>query len=357
MHRSRMTLSFLMLVSLLTPMAALRANESDREVKVATYNMYLGAELLDIFLSTSPEQLVAEVGEAYLDVQAGLPEERIDEISDQIASSAPDVVGLQEVALWRIGAPGDPASAETVAYDFLQMLLDSLAERGAHYAPVAIQTNLDRELTGFFPAAPPLDIRYTDRLVILVRTDMQTSRLKVEGSQTGTFQVLLPVLLLGTTPIEIPRGWASVDIKHRGKTYRFVNAHLEAFNDEVQFYQAYELLLGPANTDLPVILSGDFNSDPVFNGQSYSLLLSGGFTDVWTAAGPGGTGYTWPLSPESPAVILSPYQRVDYIMSRGAVTLSDIDVIGEDPVLDLTTPSSFRPSDHAGLTATVVLEP
>jgi endonuclease/exonuclease/phosphatase family metal-dependent hydrolase len=355
MHRSKMILSFLMLVSLLSPASALRANESDRDVKVATYNMYLGAELLDIFMSTSPGQLVAEVGEAFTDVQAGNPAERIDEIADQIASGSPDVVGLQEVALWRIGAPGDSASAETVAYDFLQMLLDSLEERGAHYEPVAVQTNLDRELTGFFPAAPPLDIRYTDRLVILARTDLQTSRLKIEGTQTGTFQVLLPVLLLGN-PIEIERGWASVDIKHRGKTYRFVNAHLEAFNDTVQYYQAYELLQGPTNTNVPVILSGDFNSDPAINGDTYSLLLSGGFTDLWTAVGSGGPGFTWALSEESPAVILNPTQRVDYIMTRGAVTPSGIDVIGEDASLDLTV-SSMRPSDHAGLIATVVLEP
>ena len=356
MHRSRITLSFLMLVSLLSPVAALRANESDREIKVATYNMYLGAELLDIFLSSSPEELVAEVGEAYSDMQAGRPDERIDEIADQIATASPDVVGLQEVALWRTGEPFDPAAAETVAYDYLQMLLDSLAERGAHYAPVAVQTNLDRELTGFFPAAPPLDIRYTDRVAILARTDLQTSRLKLEGTQTGTFKVLLPVLLLGN-PLEIPRGWASVDIKHRGRIYRFVNAHLEAFDDTVQYYQALELLQGPTNTDMPVILAGDFNSDPIFNGASYNALLGGGFTDIWTAAGSGGAGHTWPLSPENPAVILTPFWRVDHIMARGSVTLSSIDVIGEDPLLDLTTPSSFRPSDHAGLTATVLLEP
>jgi hypothetical protein len=43
-------------------------------------------------------------------------------------------------------------------------------------------------------------------------------------------------------------------------------------------------------------------------------------------------------------------------MTRGAVALSGIDVIGEDQNLDLTV-SSMRPSDHAGLIATVVLEP
>lgn len=356
MHRSRMTLSFLILTFVLSPVANLRANESDREVKVATYNMYLGADLLDIFLSSSPQELVAEVGEAFTDVQASRPLERIDEIADQIAAGAPDVVGLQEVALWRYGSPKDPAPAEAVAYDFLQILLDRLAARGLHYAPVAIQTNLDAELTGVGEGFA-LDIRYTDRLVVIARTDLQTSRLKVENTATGTFQTLFPVSILGGDPILIQRGWASVDIKQRGKTYRFVNAHLEAFYDPIQNAQAVELLTGPTNTDLPVILAGDFNSDPAINGLSYSILLGGGFTDVWTAVGSGGAGYTWPLSPENPAVKIDPFQRVDYIMSRGGMTLSAMDIIGEDKVLDLTSPSSFRPSDHAGLIATVVLEP
>jgi hypothetical protein len=43
-------------------------------------------------------------------------------------------------------------------------------------------------------------------------------------------------------------------------------------------------------------------------------------------------------------------------MTRGSVTPSSIDVIGEELPQDLTV-SSMRPSDHAGLVAKVVLEP
>ena len=331
------------------------ANESERRVKVMTYNMYLGTDLLGIFQSQSPEELAAEVGEAFSDVQAGNVPERIDEIADQIATNSPDVVGLQEVALWRVGAPFDPSPADTVAFDFLQILLDRLNARGAHYMAVSIQNNLDAELPGVFSPTSALDVRYTDRVVIIARTDLPTSEFKLEGTATGGFQVLLPVNILGNT-IYISRGWASADVKHRGKTYRFVNAHLEAFYDPIQNAQAYELLLDPTNTTLPVILAGDFNSDPVINGGSYYLLLSGGFADVWTSLYQGNAGYTWPLSDESPAAITDPYQRVDYVMSRGRVSLSEIDLVGEDPVNDLTQ-SSLRPSDHAGIIATVVLQP
>src|SRR5688572_3950518 len=164
MMRTKLTAGLLTLVLVFCSAApAVMANEADREVTVMTYNMYLGADLLDIFGSQSELELVFEVGEAFSDVQAGKPLERIDEIAEQIAAGSPDVVGLQEVALWRTGAPGHPAPSETVAYDFLQILLDRLAARGANYTAVAVQTNLDAELTGFFPAAPPMDIRYTDR--------------------------------------------------------------------------------------------------------------------------------------------------------------------------------------------------
>jgi endonuclease/exonuclease/phosphatase family metal-dependent hydrolase len=331
------------------------ANESERTVKVMTYNMYLGADLTGIFQAQSPEELVVEVGEAYSDVQAGNVPERIDEIADQIATNNPDVVGLQEVALWRIGAPFDPAPAETVSFDFLQILLDRLTARGAHYTAVSVQNNLDAELTGVFGPTSALDVRYTDRVVVLARTDLPTSEFKVEKTAAEDFQTLLPVNVLGNT-VYITRGWASADIKHRGKTYRFVNTHLESFYDPIQNAQAYELLLGPTNTTLPVILAGDFNSDPALNGYTYYLLLNGGLTDVWISLVPGNPGYTWPLSGESPAVIANPSQRVDYIMSRGPVSLSGIDLVGEDPVNDLTQ-SSLRPSDHAGIIATVVLEP
>ena len=331
------------------------ANEADREVKVMTYNMYPGTEFTGIFGARSPEELVAEVAEAYIDVQMGNVPERIDEIADQIATNQPDIVGLQEVAIWRTGDFLDPAQAENVAFDFLQMLLDRLTARGSNYAAISIQENLDAELPGVFGPAAALDVRYTDRVVIIARTDLSTSDFKIENTSAGTFQTLLPVSVAGTD-IFVKRGWTSADVKHRGKTYRFVNAHLESFYDPIQWAQAGELLQGPTNTTLPVILAGDFNSDAATAGFSYQILMSGGFSDAWSVTHPSDAGYTWPLSDEIPSVILSPNTRVDLVLSRGALTVSDADVVGEDLGSDLT-PSGFRPSDHAGVAAAFVLHP
>ncbi|HKP68687.1 MAG TPA: endonuclease/exonuclease/phosphatase family protein [Pyrinomonadaceae bacterium] len=344
-----MTLAILSITS--TPVFA---DNRDRKITVMTYNMYPGTDFTDIFSAQTPGELVTEVAEAYTDVHLGNVPERIDEIADQIATASPDLVGLQEVALWRYGYPQDPAPATAVEFDFLNMLLDRLEARGHDYVPIAIQTNLDAELTGVFGPTSALDIRYTDRLVILARADMSNSELIVESTDAQHFATNLPVSVLGTTVV-VYRGWTYADVKHRGKTYRFINSHLESFHEQVQLAQAVELLQGPANTNFPVIMSGDFNSDAASAGTVYGIFLGAGFNDVWNLM-PTQTGFTWPLSGEIPNVLMTPTQRLDLILTRGTIEHSSVDVLGEDIGADLT-PSGFRPSDHAGVKASFILQP
>ena len=353
--RQRLAAAFIMMTILSITCIPAFANNRDREITVVTYNMYAGAEFADIFAAQTQAELVTEVAEAFNDVQAGNVPERIDEIADQIGTASPDLVGLQEVAVWRYGFPQDPAPATVVAFDFLQILLNRLEARGLHYVPIAIQTNLDAELTGVFSPTSALDIRFTDRVVILARADLSTSELIIESTDAENFAVNLPVSVLGTT-VTVLRGWTSADVKHRGKTYRFINAHLESFYEPVQLAQAAELLQGPANSDRPVIMVGDFNSDAEAGGNAYGMFTNAGFADVWDLMPATQAGYTWPLSAEIPNVILSPTQRLDLILTRGAVTHSSIDVLGEDIASDLT-PSGLRPSDHAAVKASLVLQP
>lgn len=331
------------------------ADNRDRTITVMTYNMYPGTEFSGIFGSQTQEELVTEVAEAFTDVYAGNVPERIDEIADQIATGSPDLVGLQEVALWRYGFPQDPAPATIVAFDFLEMLLDRLEARGQYYVPVVIQTNLDAELTGVFSQTSALDIRFTDRLVILARTDLRTSELMIESTEAQHFAVNLPVSVLGTTVLVL-RGWTSVDVRHRGKTYRFINAHVESFYEPVQLAQVSELIQRTANSPIPVILAGDFNSDAEAGGVAYGMLTSSGFADTWDLMPQSQPGFTWALSDEIPNVIAIPTQRLDLILTRGVIEHASVDVLGEDLATDLT-PSGFRPSDHAAVKASFVLAP
>jgi endonuclease/exonuclease/phosphatase family metal-dependent hydrolase len=330
------------------------ANERDRELPVMTYNMYLGTDFAEVFGAQTFDEVVAEVAEAYGDVQAGDPAARIAAIADQIEAKQPTLVGLQEVALWRTGGFMDPAAATTVSYDFLQLLLDELGSRGLHYTAAVVQEGFDAEL----PAAGQnvfADVRYTDRQVILTRSDLQVSQLKVEGTQAAIFNNLLTLpLLIGNVTIQ--RGWTSIDVKMRGKTYRFINAHTEAFHPGVQFAQAMELIGGPADTEKTVILVGDLNSDAETGGASYLFMIGAGFTDAWEAVNPTDPGYTWPLFLTSPLIYTTPNERLDLVLTRGAITTQSAEVVGEDPVTDVTT-SGLRPSDHAGVSALLVLEP
>ena len=330
------------------------ARNKDRELKVMTYNMYLGSDFTDIFQAQSGNEVLLEVGEAYRDMLSGNVPERVSSIADQIEAGRPVLIGLQEVALWRTGPFLDGMPATDITYDFLQVLLDELAERGLHYEPIEVQTNLDVELPGVVTPTDFRDIRYTDRDVILAQTDLRTSQLKIEGTQSGTFDARFPVTVLGQT-ITIVRGWASADVKFRGKTYRFINAHLESIVEVVQIAQALELLAGPVDTELPVILVGDFNSDAEASGTAYLILTGAGLIDVWEDQQPSDPGFTWPLSGEIPLPTEVPTQRLDLIFARGKISLSSADVFGETKA-DLT-PSGFRPSDHAGVGAEVVLTP
>jgi len=349
------TLTFLLIACLISVSAnAGWANERDRDVRVVTYNMYLGTDFTEIFSAQSLPEVLSEVAEAYGDVQSGNPEERIEAIADQIAASNAVVVGFQEVALWRTGTIFDPSPATNVSYDFLRILLNELDGRGLHYEAVSVQTNFDAELPGAGNAIVA-DVRYTDRDVVLVRSGLSTSEVKVENSQSNTFENLLTLpTIIGNVTVQ--RGWNSVDVKLRGKTYRFINAHTEAYHPLVQYAQTAELLQGPANTALPVIIVGDFNSDAETGGASYQLILGAGYADVWEITHPIDSGFTWPLFLTSPDIFTMPSERLDLVMVRGAVDIKDSDVIGENAVTDLTA-SGSRPSDHAGVSATITVQP
>jgi endonuclease/exonuclease/phosphatase family metal-dependent hydrolase len=336
--------------------AKLGENNRDRDLGVMTRNMYLGTDFDEIFAAQTPEELVTEVAEAYTEVGQSLPHERIAGIADEIEAGKPALVGLQEVALWRVGAPFDPSPAETVTYDFLQLLLDELAARGLYYEAVAVQTNFDAEVPAVFSQTLAFDVRFTDRLVVLARTDLKTSELKIENVEAHHFTTSLTFSSPTLGTITIPRAWIAVDAKLRGKTFRFVNTHPESFVPIINFIQLNELVQTAGNTDLPLIFAGDFNADAAANDDSYQVLTSAGLTDVWAQTHPTEAGLTWALFLGNPSVYTNPTQRLDLIMIRGEINAAGADVTGENPATD-RTPSGLMRSDHAGVTADLILRP
>ena len=330
--------------------------KGNRTITVMTRNLYLGADLVPV-LTAPPEEIPFRVATTWATVQATNFPARSKVLADEIAVKQPDLIGLQEAELWRIQSPGDfftgNTPATTVVYDFVELLLGALSARGLHYEVVAITTNFDIEAPSITPSFTLDDIRLTDRDVILARADLKTADLKLSNVQVGNFASRLFVLL-GGQPLAVPRGWAAVDVKVRGKSFRFVTTHLETFSPLVQVNQANELLKGPGATDLPVIFTGDFNScaTPPCLDQTptYGNLIAAGLVDAWTLGG-SGVGFTCCQAEDllNPASTLD--ERIDFVLFRGPFTVVDADLVG-DTLVD-RTPSGLWPSDHAGVVTTL----
>jgi len=344
--------------------AGMDQRADSEHITVMTRNLYLGANLdpaIAAIFSGNPDAISQAATATWASVVATNFPERAEVLADEIAHSQPQLVGLQEVSLYRTG-PADtfsenPTPARRVRLDYLEILLQELNERGLHYAPVAVTKNFDVENPGETAPGVLQDIRLTDRDVILVRTDLPSSELKLSNVQTANFHTNAS-LPIGTTGqfVTILRGWGSVDVKVRNKQFRFINTHLEqeGFFNQVQVAQGNEILSGPANTTLPVILVGDYNSRADRTGTpTYSNLTGAGFKDAWSATHPAELGNTFGNAPDLLNTTVNLTQRIDLVLFRESLSAVDADVVGDEPG-DRTT-SGLWPSDHAGLMATLGL--
>src|ERR687897_2585327 len=347
-----------------TSAAASNRPTDSQHITVMTRNLYLGANLDQAILAilSGNQQVITDAATVtWASVVATNFPERAEVLADEIAHSQPQLVGLQEVSLYRTGPPDtfseNPTPARRVRLDYLEILLQELHERNLHYAPVAVTKNFDVENPGYTAPGVLQDIRLTDRDVILARTDLPSSELKLSNVQTANFHTnaSLPIGDTGQF-VTISRGWGSVDVTSGGHKYRFINTHLEQegiFN-QVQVAQGNELLSGPANTSLPVILVGDFNSRADGTGTpTYSNLTGAGFTDAWSVTHPGELGNTFGHEPLLRNTTVNLTERIDLVLFRGSVSAINADVVGDE--LGDRTPSGLWPSDHAGLMARIGL--
>src|SRR5262249_42497473 len=338
---------------------------ADRAVTVMTRNLYVGADLSPLaaaLASGSPSAIIGAASTIWAGVVSTNFTERAEALADEIADAQPLLIGLQEVSLFRTGAPdsfvGNPTRAEAVAFDYLDILLRELRERGLHYAAVAVTQNVDAELTGFVAPGVLRDIRLTDRDVILARTDLPASQLRLSNIQAANFATNLTVPI-GATGQDFTNlcGWGAADVQVRGQSFRFINPHLQAESpnplvNAIQVAQAGELLTGPASTPLPVILVGDFNSRADGTGTAtYRLLRGAGFGDVWSQTHPREPGNTFGHDADLRNTTVNFTQRIDLVLYRGDLRALGADVVGDE--LSDRTSSGLWPSDHGGVVATL----
>jgi len=323
----------------------------DREVTVMTRNLYFGADLEPVLGATTPEDFVAALLAAFAQAQGSNFALRMDAVAGEIADSEAVLVGMQEVATWSVDG--------VIVADFTELLIEGLADRGLRYEAMAVAPGF--QFAAPIPGVGLAGLAISD--VILARTDLSPSELKLRNPQTGNYlaQVVLPTPL-GQLPF--PRQWAAIDAKVRGKQFRFVSTHLESLDQGpfagIRQAQAAELLssrTSPLNTTRrPVVLVGDFNSEVTDTGDAVDLFLSAGFADAWATAGTG-PGYTFGHDPDLavPADVLDD-SRIDFVTVRGGPVVEAVSVV--DTSLDpVPADRPWWPSDHGGVVATVELKP
>lgn len=341
------------------------------QVNVMTRNLYLGADLAPAIAAKNTNEFVQANGKILRDVTANNFPLRAKGLAKEILQKKPDLVGLQEVALWRTGPPSlEPllgtagATATTVRYDYLGELLAQLNKGKKRYRVAVVQQEFDFEAPADENQVPgdgpnglikdaEINGRLTMRDVILVRLG---AGVVTSHPQKSNFTAMLTVQLSGVE-VKVLRGWTAIDAKVRGsQKLRFVNTHLEAFDDSnqvpsIRAQQAAELVAkgGPATTSLPVVLLGDLNSDDdtVEGGdrQAYQTLVKAGMRERSTNKPLGCCLKSSLLAVGAGGGVADFDHQVDHVMTRDPkqVKLISSAVTGRQPV------NGYWDSDHAGL--------
>ena len=302
---------------------------------VATYNLYLGADLsltLEEPRADGRQAVLTEVGRQ-LEVTA-FPR-RCAAVADLVARHRPDVLGVQELCTWSVD--GQPL------WDYEALLLAALAQRGTPYDVVC------RGDTFHGAGTLPWHGR-TARLGLVGANALLRRRdcdLPVTASWGGLFRAAMVVAPTMDAEVSVARGWCAVTLAVGGsdRPVTVVNTHTEAYDPGPRDRQIEELLR--VLPDGPVVVLGDLNATPD------TTRLPDGLRDAWLAAG----------NPEDPqraatcgqaADLSNPvstlHERIDYVLVRD-LTVTDclrFGAGGED-----RSAAGLWPSDHAGVCATL----
>ncbi len=283
-------------------------------IGVMTQNVFVGADLGDLADATSKEQIPIVAAALLRDIQDADFLNRAKAFAEKVARERPHLIGLQEVVLIRTQCPGDASvggiPATNVYTDYLEILMQALADEGLEYDVAAEVENADVEVpAAAFDAQGPLlpdcttgfpylvDLRVTDRDVILARGDVATDNAVENNFSTN---LVIPTV---AGPVEFTRGYVAVDAYWHGRHYFFANTHIEVRGGSnpifgsVRLAQTTELVDELDSVDGTLIIVGDFNSaeedgpgakctagpvGPIFDCPTpYELMVEANYIDIW----------------------------------------------------------------------------
>ncbi|WP_027133319.1 endonuclease/exonuclease/phosphatase family protein [Geminicoccus roseus] len=370
---------------------------SPGQVTVMTQNQYIGADLAPLLNASSPVALNDAVLEMLRQAAANRFVDRVQRQARQIVLRQPDLVGLQEVFYLgcrdlppRRGACADPSIAPAFL-DQLAATMTALQAAGGDYEVAARVVNFDlREILAEIPGLGQLGgVPFTidgrlglltayDQDVILKRRFVATQPVRFPGcrrsAQGCNYRAQAGIRLPITgqnTGLGVKRGFVAVDAALLGRTYRFVNTHLEvrpalrgnASGAVIQAAQARELLAALGNAPMAasraLIVVGDFNSSPADTAPApvvtpYAQFVAAGFVDAWQRAFPTGQGFTCCQAADLRNERSLLYERIDPIFARPPVLVQAVRLDGRRDVAKTGSADDadrLWPSDHAGVTA------
>jgi len=360
-------------------------------VTVMSRNIYLGADVgraLELIpnLPAAAQYMWDQVKQTDFSKRAKI-------LATEIKQSSPDVIGLQEATIWY--CKKYPWSKKVEVFNFTEQLLDALDGRyelaskdgiralnpGFSLNPIPFLTKVNDEQTFkevFGSSSAACGFETGDALLVKKSDNLEV--IEVGNSEYEDSYSIVPTIMT------IYRGYSWADIKVNGVPTRFVTTHLESLWDKNKVpnsaKQAMQLVSDLSNTKMPVIVMGDFNSDPrdprlkdqpnpgeqpiqsqacqvnAVTCNAYLIMSQAGYKD----AGPDSLdpkNYTWGmnalLTGADPKRLLAAKlmgnaygftDRLDYIFSKNGTESVTSEIIG--------TQGEYG-SDHAGVVATIAL--
>lgn len=395
-------LAILILTSTFTP-----AYASTHDLTIMSRNLYLGADV-GIALEKIPD-FPAAAQFMWNQVAATDFKKRAPLLAQEIIDSNADVVGLQEATHWY--CKKNFWSKNVIVFDFTREFLKATRDLGHEYV-LASHSGIDALNIGYsIPAIPYLTMVNdpktfqplfgSDRAAcgfeigdaIAIKREHAAKVLNVGNSEYEVSYSIVPKIMT------IYRGYTWIDLNFNGSKTRIVSTHLESLWDSNKVpnaaRQAKQLIEDLSTTKMPLIVIGDFNSDPrdprptaksnpggqpeasqtckaqvehptltsaIDTCNAYWLMRRARFID----SGPdplNGSNYTWGmnalLTGPDPIRLKSAIEmgnqegftdRLDYVFLKNGATVLNSKIIGNK-----TPKGKIWASDHAGIVATVHL--
>lgn len=269
-------ISALVVLPLVNPVTPAFAGFSQNPERVifATRNIYLGSDV-GIAMRKLPD-FPAAAQFMWDQMKANDFAQRAPLLAQELIGSGAQVIGIQEATTWRCRT--GLFAQEVVVYDFLSELLAALKSKGANFSIAQAGVSSQLALNPGFEISPiPYVTMVSDKALfpsllgkeraacgftisdaLLVRDDVQ-----VLDSGTSEFSATYSII---PTLMTIYRGYVWADLRVGASTFRTITTHLESLWDPDVIpnaaKQADQLIADLENAKMPIVVLGDFNSDP-----------------------------------------------------------------------------------------------